>query len=89
MKTNGVIKLKVNNEDINFTTDCSRDAFIELTKLLNGVSIDYIFVSSMYFDEALTDEELKILTDVGKSLCDICKEKEIEHKICDDCKYDF
>ena len=22
-------------------------------------------------------------------LCDICKEKEIEHKICDDCKYDF
>jgi len=62
MKIKGVIKLKVNNEDIKFTTDCSRNSFIELTKLLNGVSIDYGFVSSMYFDEALTDEELIILT---------------------------
>tara|TARA_B100000809_G_scaffold243809_1_gene269165 strand:+ start:218 stop:412 length:195 start_codon:yes stop_codon:yes gene_type:complete len=59
---NGVIKLKLNCEEIIFTTDCSRNSFIELTKLLNGVSIDYGFVSSMYFDESLTDEELKILT---------------------------
>ena len=64
MKAKGVIRLKVNNEAINFTTDCSRNSFIELTKLLNGVSIDYGFVSSMYFDESLTDEELKILTNL-------------------------
>jgi hypothetical protein len=64
MKTKGIIKLKVNNEDVKFTTECSKDSFIELTKLLNGVSIDYSFVSSMYFDEALTDEELIRLTSV-------------------------
>jgi hypothetical protein len=62
MKAKGVIRLKVNNEDITFTTDCGRNSFIELTKLLNGVGIDYCFVSSMYFDKGLTDEELIILT---------------------------
>jgi hypothetical protein len=28
------------------------------------------------------------LTDVSKR-CDICKEKDVVHQICDDCKYDF
>lgn len=66
MKTKGIIKLRVNNEDIKFTTDCSKDSFIEITKLLNGIDIDYAFVSSMYFDKCLTNEELKILTSVNE-----------------------
>ena len=77
MKVKGVIRLKVNNENVNFTTDCSRASFIELTKLLNGVSIDYGFVSSMYFDECLTDEELKTLTDVSN--CKTCN-PEVNYK---------
>ena len=32
MTAKGVIRLKVNNEEVNLTTDCSRNAFIELTK---------------------------------------------------------
>ena len=62
MKTKGVIRLKVNNEEVNLTTDCSRNAFIELTKELY-VRTD-IMIQSMYFDECLTDKELKMLTNL-------------------------
>ena len=62
MKTKGVIRLKVNNEEVNLTTDCSRNAFMELTKELY-VRTD-IMIQSMYFDECLTDKELKILTNL-------------------------
>ena len=62
MKTKGVIRLKVNNEEVNFTTDCSRNTFIELSKELYAKTD--IMIQSMYFDEGLTDEELKILTNL-------------------------
>tara|TARA_R110001592_G_scaffold47304_1_gene150077 strand:- start:1787 stop:1978 length:192 start_codon:yes stop_codon:yes gene_type:complete len=62
MKTKGVIRLKVNNEEVNLTTDCSRNAFMELTKELYARTD--IMIQSMYFDECLTDKELKILTNL-------------------------
>mgnify|MGYP003632689450 FL=1 len=62
MTAKGVIRLKVNNEEVNLTTDCSRNAFIELTKELY-VRTD-IMIQSMYFDECLTDKEFKILTNL-------------------------
>jgi hypothetical protein len=62
MKAKGVIRLKANNEDITFTTDCGRNSFIELTKQLY-IKTD-ILIQSMYFDECLTDEELKTLTKI-------------------------
>jgi hypothetical protein len=62
MKAKGIIRLRVNHEAVNFTTDCSKDAFIELTKILNQVPTNYAFVSSMYFDEGLKNKEFKILT---------------------------
>jgi hypothetical protein len=62
MTAKGVIRLKVNNEEVNLTTDCSRNAFIELTKELY-VRTD-IMIQSMYFDECLTDKELKMLTNL-------------------------
>jgi hypothetical protein len=64
MKTKGVIKLRVSDEDIIFTTNCSKEAFIELTKVFIGESSSYCFISSMHFDEALTDEELIKLTSI-------------------------
>ena len=54
----GVIKLKLNFEEIIFTLDCSRYSFIQLTKEIYTKTD--ILIQSMYFDEALTDEELKI-----------------------------
>jgi hypothetical protein len=62
MKTKGIIRLKINNEDVSFTTNCSKNAFIEVTKILNRVPTNYAFVSSMYFDKGLTNKEFKILT---------------------------
>tara|TARA_R110001606_G_scaffold65786_1_gene151916 strand:- start:193 stop:381 length:189 start_codon:yes stop_codon:yes gene_type:complete len=59
MTAKGVIRLKVNNEEVNLSTDCSRNTFIELTKELY-VKTD-IMIQSMYFDEGLTDEEFKML----------------------------
>tara|TARA_R110002126_G_scaffold34745_5_gene107346 strand:- start:34 stop:225 length:192 start_codon:yes stop_codon:yes gene_type:complete len=60
MKTKGIITLKVNNEKINFITDCSKNTFIELaTELYDKTDI---MIQSMYFDEGLTDKEFKILT---------------------------
>jgi hypothetical protein len=57
MKTKGIITLKVNNEKINFITDCSKNTFIELvTELYDKTDI---MIQSMYFDEGLTDEEFK------------------------------
>ena len=62
MKVKGIIKVKTNIEEINFTTDCSKNTFIELaTELYDKTDI---MVQSMYFDEGLTDDELKILTSV-------------------------
>jgi hypothetical protein len=62
MKTKGIITLKVNNEKINFITDCSKNTFIELaTEIYDKTDI---MIQSMYFDEGLTDEEFKILTSV-------------------------
>ena len=62
MKTKGIITLKVNNEKINFISDCSKNTFIELaTELYDKTDI---MIQSMYFDEGLTDEEFKILTSV-------------------------
>tara|TARA_B110000977_G_scaffold85278_1_gene113843 strand:- start:344 stop:529 length:186 start_codon:yes stop_codon:yes gene_type:complete len=60
MTPKGVIKLKVNNEEVNLTTDCTKNTFIELTKKL--CTKTDIMIQSMYFDEGLTDEEFKILT---------------------------
>jgi hypothetical protein len=57
---NGIIKLKLNSEEIIFTSNCSRYSFIQLTKEIYTKTD--ILIQSMYFDEALTDEELKILT---------------------------
>tara|TARA_B110000977_G_scaffold141439_1_gene179467 strand:- start:27 stop:218 length:192 start_codon:yes stop_codon:yes gene_type:complete len=62
MKTKGVIRLKVNNEEVNLTTDCSRNAFMELTKEIYAKTD--IMRQSMYFDECLTDKELKMLTNL-------------------------
>jgi hypothetical protein len=62
MKVKGIIKVKTNIEEINFTTDCSKDAFIELTKTIYKKTD--LLISSMYFDEYLTNDELKILTSV-------------------------
>ena len=62
MKTKGVIRLKVNNEEVNLTTDCSRDTFIELSKELYAKTD--LLIQSMYFDKFLTDKELKILTSI-------------------------
>ena len=60
MKTKGIITLKVNNEKINFITDCSKNTFIELaTELYDKTDI---MIQSMYFDEGLADKEFKILT---------------------------
>lgn len=60
MKTKGIITLKVNNEKINFISDCSKNTFIELaTELYDKTDI---MIQSMYFDEGLTDKEFKILT---------------------------
>ena len=62
MKTKGIITLKVNNEKINFISDCSKNTFIELaTELYDKTDI---MIQSMYFDEGLTDKEFKILTSV-------------------------
>tara|TARA_R110000782_G_scaffold158311_2_gene250472 strand:+ start:803 stop:994 length:192 start_codon:yes stop_codon:yes gene_type:complete len=63
MEVKGVIRLKVNNEEVNFTTDCSRNTFIELTKELYAKTD--IMIKSMYFDEVLTDKEFEILTSVN------------------------
>ena len=62
MKVKGVIKVKTNIEEINFTTDCSKETFIELTKTIYKKTD--LLISSMYFDEYLTNDELKILTSV-------------------------
>lgn len=62
MKVKGIIKVKTNIEEINFTTDCSKEAFIELTKTIYKQTD--LLISSMYFDEYLTNDELKILTSV-------------------------
>ena len=62
MKTKGVIRLKVNNKEVNLTTDCSRNTFIELSKELYAKTD--LLIQSMYFDKFLTDKELKILTSI-------------------------
>tara|TARA_R110000822_G_scaffold283354_1_gene404887 strand:+ start:355 stop:546 length:192 start_codon:yes stop_codon:yes gene_type:complete len=62
MKTKGVIRLKVNNEEVNLTTDCSRNTFMELTKEIYAKTD--IMIQSMYFDECLTAKELKMLTNL-------------------------
>ena len=62
MKTKGVIRLKVNNEEVNLTTDCSRNTFIELSKELYAKTD--LLIQSMYFDKFLTDKELKILMSI-------------------------
>ena len=62
MKVKGIIKVRTNIEEINFTTDCSKEAFIELTKTIYWKTD--LLISSMYFDEYLTNDELKILTSV-------------------------
>lgn len=54
----GVIKLKVRDEEIVFTTNCSKDAFLELTKVFICKPSSYCFISSMYFEEELINEEL-------------------------------
>jgi hypothetical protein len=63
MRAKGIIKLKVSGEEVKFTTDCSREAFIDLTRIFNGVPVSYCFIKGMYFDEELTEKELKILTE--------------------------
>ena len=62
MKTKGVIRLKVNNEEVNLTTDCTKNTFIELTKELYTKTD--IMIQSMYFDKCLTSKELKMLTNL-------------------------
>jgi len=60
MKIKGIIKLKVNNEKINFISDCSKNTFIELAAELYDKTD--IMIQSMYFDEGLTNKKFKILT---------------------------
>ena len=60
MITKGIIRLKTSNEEITITTNCSKDAFIELSKILYTKTD--ILIQSLYFDKELTNEELKILT---------------------------
>lgn len=62
MKVNGIIKLKTSEEEVILTTNCSKDAFIELTKMFVGEPSSYCFISSMHFDEHLTKKELNLLT---------------------------
>jgi hypothetical protein len=62
MTAKGVIRLKVNNEEVNLTTDCTKNTFIELTKEIYARTD--IMIQSMYFDECLTDKELKMLTNL-------------------------
>ena len=64
MKKKGIITLKLSNEKVNFTVDCSRNTFIELaTELYDKTDI---MAQSMYFDEGLTDEEFKVLIGLNK-----------------------
>lgn len=62
MEVKGVIKLKTSEEEIIFTTNCSKDAFIEFTKTIYAKTD--MLITSMYFDECLTEDELIKLTSV-------------------------
>jgi len=59
MKVKGIIRIKGIDGDINVQTDCSKNSFIALTKVLFKTDI---LIRSMYFEYGLTDEELIALT---------------------------
>ncbi len=70
MKPNGIIEFDANNEKVFLTFNGSEDAFIDfynvvlkpLTLLGAKIPDNFKLIKAMYYDKALTDEELIKLT---------------------------
>ena len=64
----GIIRIKIGTEDVDIQFNGSVDAFkrfsIALLEPIINMTEGYCFKEAMYFDEGLTDEELKTLTKI-------------------------